>query len=78
MNMYSSMGKCLLYLYSFVICLRCPFQGATLYDDSVDMVIVMSNLPSVTSHCAVPIIDMYFAFTFQIQILNHLMLSDLL
>ena len=42
---------------------RCPFQGATLYDDSVYTVMAISNLPSVTSHCAVLTIDIYFYFS---------------
>ena len=51
------------HLYSHFIHSRCPFEGATLYDDSVDTVIVISNLPSVTSHCLVLIIDIYFALS---------------
>ena len=41
---------------------RCPFQGATLYDDSVERVEILKK-PSVTSHCAVLFIDIYFAFS---------------
>ena len=56
-------GKCLTYPYNLFICLRCPFHGATLYNDSVDMVIVILNPPSVMSHCAVLIIDIYFTLS---------------
>ena len=38
------------------------FMGSTLYDDSGDIMIAISNLPSVTSHCAVLIMDIYVAF----------------
>ena len=59
MNSYSSTGKMFIYLYNHFMHSRCPFQGVTLYNDSVDTTIVISNLQSVTSHCAVLIIDMY-------------------
>ena len=38
------------------------FQGTTLYDNTVDTVQAISSLPSVTNHCAVLTIDIYFAF----------------
>ena len=37
--------------------------GRYLYNDSVDMAIVISNLPSVSGHCGVLIIDVYFALS---------------
>ena len=52
-----------MYPYNQFIHLRFPFQGASLYDDSVDALIVISILPSVTSHWAVLIMDMYLALS---------------
>ena len=47
----------------FISSLHVFKMGATLYDDSVDMVMEISNLPSVASHCVVLTIDIYFAFS---------------